>query len=29
MIGCKELDITGYTRDGREVAIFRQGNWAI
>ena len=29
MIGCKELNITGYTRDGREVAIFRDGGWAI
>lgn len=29
MIGCKDLDITGYTQDGKEVAIFRQGNWAI
>ncbi len=29
MIGCKELNITGHTRDGRDVAIFRDGNWAI
>lgn len=29
MIGCKELNITGYTRDGKEVAIFRNGGWAI
>lgn len=29
MIGCKDLNITGYTRDGREVAIFRDGGWAI
>ena len=29
MIGCQDLDITGHTRDGQEVAIFRNGNWAI
>lgn len=29
MIGCKELNITGYTRDGRAVAIFKDGGWAI
>ncbi len=29
MIGCKDLSITGHTRDGREVAIFREGNWAL
>ena len=29
MIGCKELNITGYTRDGKEVAIFKDGGWAI
>ncbi len=29
MIGCKELNITGHTRDGRDVAIFTDGNWAI
>lgn len=29
MIGCKGMDITGYTRDGKEVAIFRDGDWAI
>lgn len=28
MIGSKDLDITGYTKDGKEVAIFRNGNWA-
>lgn len=28
MIGDKDLNITGYTRDGKEVAIFRNGNWA-
>lgn len=27
MIGCDDLDITGITRDGREVAVFRNGNW--
>lgn len=29
MIGCQDLDITGFTQDGREVAIFRNGSWAI
>ncbi len=29
MIGCKELNITGHTRDGRDVDIFRDGSWAI
>ena len=29
MIGCKELSITGYTRDGKEAAIFKDGGWAI
>lgn len=29
MIGSAELDVTGYTRDGKEVPIFRQGNWAL
>ena len=29
MIGSKELNITGHTRDGRDVAIFQGGNWAI
>ena len=28
MVGCKELSITGYTRDGKAVKIFEQGNWA-
>ena len=28
MIGCKELDIFGITADGREIQIFRNGNWA-
>ena len=27
MIGCRELSITGVTRDGREVPIFRNGTW--
>ena len=29
MIGCKELSITGYTRDGRAVQIFKDGSWAL
>ncbi len=29
MIGTKDMDIDGYTRDGKKVAIFRNGNWAI
>ncbi len=29
MIGSKDLDITGYTRDGKAVQIFKNGNWAI
>ena len=29
MIGCPELSVTGYTRDGREVKIFENGSWAI
>ena len=28
MIGAADLDITGITEDGREVQIFRNGNWA-
>ena len=28
MIGDKDLNITGYTRDGKAVPIFRNGNWA-
>ena len=28
MIGSKDLNITGYTRDGKKVAIFKNGNWA-
>lgn len=29
MIGSADLNITGYTRDGKAVAVFRNGNWAI
>ena len=29
MIGSKDMDITGYTRDGKAVQIFKNGNWAI
>ena len=28
MIGSEDLNITGTTEDGREIAIFRNGNWA-
>lgn len=28
MIGNADLEITGTTKDGQEIAIFRQGNWA-
>ena len=28
MIGSKDLNITGYTRDGKIVPIFKDGNWA-
>ena len=28
MIGSKDLNINGYTRDGKKVPIFRNGNWA-
>ena len=28
MIGTKDLSITGYTRDGKKVQIFKEGNWA-
>lgn len=28
MIGSKDLNITGYTKDGKKVPIFRDGNWA-
>ena len=29
MVGGKDLDITGFTRSGKEAPIFRNGNWAI
>ena len=29
MIGCKDLSITGYTKDGSLVKIFENGSWAI
>lgn len=29
MVGSKDLNITGYTRDGKKVQIFKNGNWAI
>ena len=29
MVGCKELSITGYTRGGEVVPIFKNGNWAL
>ena len=28
MIGSKDLNITGYTKDGKQIPIFRNGNWA-
>lgn len=28
MIGDKDLNITGYTRDGKKIQIFKNGNWA-
>lgn len=28
MIGSKDLNITGYTKDGKKIAIFKNGNWA-
>ena len=28
MVGSKDLNITGYTRDGKKVQIFKDGNWA-
>ena len=28
MIGSKDLNITGYTKDGKAVEIFKNGNWA-
>lgn len=29
MVGSKELNVTGYTRDGKKIQIFKNGNWAI
>ena len=29
MIGADDLDITGVTADGREIAVFRNGEWSI
>ncbi len=29
MVGSRELDVTGYTRSGKKVQIFKNGNWAI
>lgn len=29
MVGSEELNITGYTRDGKKVQIFKNGEWAI
>ncbi len=29
MIGCRDLNITGYTKDGQEIKIFENGTWAI
>ena len=28
MIGSRDLSITGITKDGKEVAIFKEGTWA-
>ncbi len=28
MVGSADMDITGITKDGKEVAIFKNGNWA-
>ena len=28
MIGESTTNITGYTEDGKEIAIFKDGNWA-
>ena len=28
MIGTKDLNITGYAKDGKQIPIFRNGNWA-
>ena len=27
MFGSRDLRITGYTEDGREIPLFRDGNW--
>ena len=29
MIGCDTLEITGHTNDGRDITVFKNGNWAI
>lgn len=29
MVGSKELNVTGYTMDGKKIQIFKNGNWAI
>lgn len=29
MVGSKDLNITGYTKDGKAVKVFKNGNWAI
>lgn len=29
MVGSKDLNITGYTKDGKAVPVFKNGNWAI
>ena len=29
MVGTPDLDITAYTEDGKELEIFRNGNWVI
>ena len=29
MVGCKELSITGYTREGKAVQIYKNGPWAL
>jgi len=28
MIGTNDLEITGITKDGREICVFKNGNWA-
>ena len=27
MIGTADLEVTGYTNDGTEVSVFKNGNW--